>query len=209
MFFSTSGQAYAHPIDGFALETSSSVSLMNTFHSMCLALTPNPQKTTRTSGRSKTLRASSTTAPAVNAAASLTGSPLASARSGNNDDNSHTGLIAGLAVGLGLGALLILAAAFFLVRSRKRRQKGADPSGHDGMVQHPGEAWTVKDVNELPTPPIKDAPPPFQNISPPSTQMRSELDDQSQPILQQPPTYQHSYHEMSSDNLPASKNPQR
>lgn len=31
MFFSTSGQAYAHPIDGFALETGSTVSLIVSF----------------------------------------------------------------------------------------------------------------------------------------------------------------------------------
>lgn len=110
-------------------------------------------------------------------------------------------MIAGLAVGLGLGAGLLLAAAFFLVRSRKRNQIGAGHSD-DNLVQHSSAAWVGKDVNELPTPPIEDA-------SPPVMRMRSELPDQPEPILQQPPTYQTTYHEMSTDNLGAHKDPPR
>lgn len=165
------------------------------------------RKTKHTSAKSLTSvtsRASLTTSPAANAAASVSGTPLASAHSA--DSNSHTGLIAGLAVGLGLGAGLILAAAFFLIRSRKRKQQGAGHSDTN-MAHHPGTAWPIKEVNELPTPtttgvssPHKDDPVPMH--------LRSELSDQSIPTLPQPPTYQHSYHEMSSENL-ASKPPQR
>jgi hypothetical protein len=69
--------------------------------------------------------AARTSASAIASGASA--SPSSSAKSGASSSNrSNTGLAAGLGAGLGVAVLLIVALAFFVIRSRRQQGQGGD-----------------------------------------------------------------------------------
>ncbi|MCJ1261364.1 hypothetical protein MMC22_001228 [Lobaria immixta] len=134
MLFSTSGQAYAHPIDGFALQTTT------------------PSKVTVVSTAAPVTSSSATISSATSAAAS------------SSKSSSHTGLIAGLVIGLGLGAGLFLALVFFILRSRKRKHKGLDSNPESTYGENPPPWSPGEEAKELPTPPPVFQHDPMKNL---------------------------------------------
>ncbi|MCJ1330887.1 hypothetical protein MMC10_007574 [Thelotrema lepadinum] len=104
MLFSTSGQAYAHPIDGFALSVSTSTNSSSTSNTTSAGLQP--------------------------AASGSTSTPLLT-DSSSQPHVLSSGAIAGIVIGSILGAALLLTGFILICVRRRRRQRRSHPLGID------------------------------------------------------------------------------
>lgn len=120
----------------------------------------------------------------VSTAAAVTSSSATISAASSPKSSSHTGLIAGLAIGLGLGALLFVALVLFILRSRGRKREALASNSESIYTENP-PPWSVnEEAKELPSPPLVVKHDPIKIL-------RSELADGQTPG-----------HEMPSDRHP-------
>ncbi|KAF2133097.1 hypothetical protein P153DRAFT_392955 [Dothidotthia symphoricarpi CBS 119687] len=115
----TGANAYAHPIDGFAISFPT-LGCAAQVSSLSLASSPSGSNTTSTSSSSRDPRSSSFSSSST-AAAGVTVSSL------NTSSTISPGTIAGAVIGSVVGLATIIGLVFFLLYRRKHAQSQSDP----------------------------------------------------------------------------------
>lgn len=115
----------------------------------------------------------------VSTAAAVTSSSATSSAAGSPKSSSHTGLIAGLAIGLGLGALLFVALVLFILRSQRHKREALAPNSESIYAEKPPPWSANEEAKELPSPPLVVTHDPIKNL-------RSELADGQTPGHEMP-----------------------
>lgn len=105
-------------------------------------------------------------------------SSTTSSAAGSSKSSSHTGLIAGLVIGLA-GAGLLLGLILFILRSRRNKRRALDSDSEKKDVEDP-PAWSPSQgAKELPSPPSLVKQDPMKNL-------QSELSDGETPGHEMP-----------------------